>query len=59
MAAAKNLSRIVAGVNTARSEAYRMQLAAGFRTDFQGVAMERPNEAGYNRPDIYAIDDWR
>jgi GNAT superfamily N-acetyltransferase len=59
MAAAKNLSRIVAGVNTARSAAYRMQLAAGFRTDFQGVAMERPNEAGYNRPDIFAIDDWR
>ena len=31
----------------------------GFRTDMQGVAMERPNEAGYNRPGVYILDDWR
>jgi len=25
----------------------------------QGVVMSRPNEAGYNRPGVYLIDDWR
>lgn len=59
MAAAENLTRLAAGVNTARIEAYRQMLARGFRTDLQGVAMDKPNEAGYNRPDVYLIDDWR
>ena len=59
MASGRNLSRLVAGVNTARHEAYRQMLARGFRTDIQGVAMSRPNEAGYNRPGVYLVDDWR
>jgi GNAT superfamily N-acetyltransferase len=59
MAAGMKLSRLVAGVNTARHEAYRQMLARGFRTDFQGVAMQRLNEPGYNRPGVYLIDDWR
>jgi hypothetical protein len=25
----------------------------------QGVAMQRPNAEGFNRPDVYVIDDWR
>jgi len=59
LAAEKNQSRLVAGVNTARHEAYRHMLERGFRTDLQGVAMQRRNEVGYNRPGIYVIDDWR
>jgi hypothetical protein len=59
MAAEKGLSRLAAGVNTARHEAYRQMLERGFRTDLQGVAMHRPNEPGYNRPGVYVIDDWR
>ena len=59
MSSAENLGRLAAGVNTARAEAYRQMLSRGFRTDFQGVAMEKSNEAGYNRPDVYLIDDWR
>jgi GNAT superfamily N-acetyltransferase len=59
MAARKGLSRLVAGVNTARHKAYRRMLGRGFRTDLQGVAMQRPNEPGYNRPGIYLTDDWR
>ena len=58
-AATRGLSRLVAGVNVARHAAYRRMLEAGFRTDFQGVAMQKPNEAGYNRPDVFLIDDWR
>lgn len=59
MAAKKGLSRLAAGVNTARHEAYRQMLGFGFRTDLQGVAMQRSNESGYNRPGVYLIDDWR
>jgi GNAT superfamily N-acetyltransferase len=59
MAAERNLSRIDAGVNTARHEAYRRMLARGFRTGLQGVAMQRDNDSGYSRPGIYLIDDWR
>lgn len=59
MAAEKKMLRIVAGINTARHEAYRQMLEWGYRTDLQGVVMQRPNEPGYNRPGIYLIDDWR
>lgn len=59
LAAARGLSRLVAGVNTARHEAYRRMMARGFRTDHQGVAMQRPNDPGYNRGSVYLIDDWR
>jgi hypothetical protein len=48
-----------AGVNLARLDAYREMLQAGFRTTSQGVAMERNGEAGYNRPEVFLIDDWR
>jgi len=34
-------------------------LAGGFRMTRTGVAMQRPNEAGFNREDAYVIDDWR
>ncbi len=59
LAAGANVPRIVAGVNLARHEAYRQMLARGYRTDFQGVAMQRGNDAGYNRPGVFLIDDWR
>lgn len=59
VAAEKGMTRLVAGINTARHEAYRIMLEQGFRTEFQGVAMERPNEPGYNRAEVYLIDDWR
>jgi GNAT superfamily N-acetyltransferase len=59
LAATKNLSTIIAGVNTSRHEAYRHLITRGFRTDYQGVAMQRPNDRGFNRPSVYVIDDWR
>jgi GNAT superfamily N-acetyltransferase len=57
--AARQQATLRAGVNTARHEAYRYMLSRGFRTDVQGVVMSKPNEAGYNRPGVYVIDDWR
>lgn len=58
-AESRGLSRLVAGVNTARHWAYRSMVARKFHTDIQGVAMQRPNEPGYNREDVFLMDDWR
>jgi GNAT superfamily N-acetyltransferase len=54
--AAKTLT---AGVNLSRLDAYREMLQAGFRTTSQGVAMQRNADPGYNRPEVFLIDDWR
>jgi GNAT superfamily N-acetyltransferase len=59
LAASVGMPRLLAGVNLAREEAYRHMLARGFRTEFQGVTMHRPNEPGYSRPGLYILDDWR
>jgi GNAT superfamily N-acetyltransferase len=56
---ARGAARLVVGINLAREHAYRLALACGFRTEIQGVALHRPNDPGYSRPDVYAIDDWR
>lgn len=50
---------VLAGVSTAREEAYRHMLARGFRARMNVVAMHRPNEPGYSRPGVYVLDDWR
>lgn len=59
LAREKGLARLSAGVNTARLEAYRRMLERGFRTDIQGVVLQRAGEPGYNRPGVYLLDDWR
>jgi predicted N-acetyltransferase YhbS len=59
LAAAHGASSIVAGVNRGRVGAYRLLHERGFRADLIGVAMHRPDGVGYNRPEVYAIDDWR
>ncbi|HEY8608389.1 MAG TPA: GNAT family N-acetyltransferase [Noviherbaspirillum sp.] len=59
LAAARGLTRLSAGVNTARHAAYRRMLGRGMRAGIQGVVMQRNNQVGYNRPDVYLIDDWR
>ena len=59
LARRRHLPKLVAGVNLGRHRAYRKMLAAGFRTELQGVTMHRPNELGYDRSTTYLIDDWR
>ncbi len=59
IAARSDAARLFTGVNMARHEAYRALLDHKFRSEFQGVAMHRPNEPGYNRPGVYLLDDWR
>jgi GNAT superfamily N-acetyltransferase len=53
------LSRLVAGVNTSRRQAYEKMISKGFHIDMLGVVMQRGVDVGYNRPDVYVIDDWR
>lgn len=59
LAAEQGLARLMAGVNTARHDAYQALLARGYRAMLNGVTMLRPNEPAYNRPDAYVIDDLR
>jgi hypothetical protein len=58
-AKSQQLSHVTAGVNLGRHNAYRKMIEHHFRTDLQGVAMHKPNDAGYNTEDTYVIDDWR
>jgi hypothetical protein len=55
----REMTQVMAGVNTAHREAYRQMLAAGFRITVQGLAMDQPDEAACNHDGVYVIDDWR
>jgi GNAT superfamily N-acetyltransferase len=59
LAAERGVSRLMAGVNTARHGAYRALLGRGYRAVINGVTMLRPDEPAYNRPDAWVIDDLR
>ena len=59
LAAAKGAERIIAGTNAGRRVAYQTMQRRGYRADMNGLAMHRPDQPGYNRPDVFAIDDWR
>ncbi len=50
---------VEAGVNLACEDAYRQMRARGYKVTTQGVAMHRPHHEGFNRPDVWVIDDWR
>jgi len=58
-ASQQGLSHLVAGVNTSRRQAYGKMLSKEFRIDMLGVVMHNGVDVGYNRPDVYIMDDWR
>lgn len=59
-AAASGVGRLVAGVNTARLDAYRRMLALGFRPELIGVSMHlHPEGPQLDTSDHYVIDDLR
>jgi predicted N-acetyltransferase YhbS len=59
-AAESGLGRLVAGVNTARLDAYRRLLARGFSAEQIGVAMWlRPEEPHFDTAAHHVIDDLR
>lgn len=57
--AAERRANIEAGVSLGCEDAYRRMRAHGYRAASQGVTMHRPNTDGFNRPDVYALGDWR
>jgi len=59
LAVSVGMEKVLAGVNSAREEAYTQIQARGFRSLVNVVTMHRPNEPGYSRRGVYAIDDWR
>ncbi|HWG37592.1 MAG TPA: GNAT family N-acetyltransferase [Terriglobales bacterium] len=59
LALRRQCTRVEAGVNVARRNAYAQLLDRGFKTTMQGVAMHRPDRVVYNRPDAYVLDDLR
>ena len=58
-AATRGVAQLSAGVSTGRHHAYRLMVELGFRTQLMGVQMLRPWQEGFDRPEIYALDDWR
>ncbi len=50
---------IEAGASLACEDAYQRMRAHGYRTVTFGVAMHRPHDEGFNRPQAYIIGDWR
>ena len=55
----RGAAQVQAGMNMARDRAFRAMRERGYRVGFQGVAMHRPNDPGYSKSTIFAIDDWR
>jgi len=59
LAATSGASVVQAGVSFGREHAYAALRERGFRTQFQGVSMHRPNEDGYDTAGSWVLDDWR
>lgn len=55
----RGAAQLHASINMACVDAYRIMLAAGFRSALHGVAMHRPAIEIYDRPDVFALEDWR
>jgi hypothetical protein len=59
LAKQRGLKKVAGGMNMARQQASVAMQSSGYRGTGLGVAMQRPNEPGYNRPEVFVIDDWR
>lgn len=59
LAASRGTSHLIAGVSAARHKACVTMIAHGFKTESVGVAMHKPYKPGYNRNEVFIIDDWR
>ena len=52
-------AKLNAGVNMGCMEAYRLMMAAGFKTTMQGIGMHWPWIEIYDRSEVFALEDWR
>jgi predicted N-acetyltransferase YhbS len=55
----RGADRLVAGISTGRTKAYQTLQDLGLKVDWNGVSMMRPETDGFNRADLFMIDDWR
>ncbi|MGA7834707.1 MAG: GNAT family N-acetyltransferase [Acidimicrobiales bacterium] len=53
------VAQVTLGMNTSHRRAYAQLLELGYRSAAQGVRMQRPDDLGYCRDDVYVIDDLR
>lgn len=58
-AAGVGATRLRAGVNTGRREAYDAMKSRGFVVELLGIAMHRPDIAGWDVPGQFVVDDFR
>jgi GNAT superfamily N-acetyltransferase len=59
MAAGRGLTRIEAGINFERLDAYQQLLRRGFVVERQALAMHLRGRRAYNRHDTFVLDDLR
>jgi GNAT superfamily N-acetyltransferase len=59
LARLRKIPNLSVGVSLARVEAFQKMRALGYRMEFQGVVMHRPNDPPYHRPGVFVVDDWR
>ena len=58
-AAVRGATRLEVGVSLARRSAAERLATRGHRTFRHGVAMHRPVDGAFDRPDALVLDDWR
>ncbi len=58
-AASAGAGVVAAGTGSGRVAAWETLRAAGYRPFVQGVAMHRDRHPGYDREDVFVLDDWR
>ena len=58
-AASVGAAVVTAGTGSGRVAAWETLRAAGYRPFLQGVAMHRDRHPGYDREDVFVLDDWR
>lgn len=50
---------VVAGTGSGRVGAWETLRGAGYRPFLQGISMHRDRDPGYDREDVFVLDDWR
>ena len=58
-AASAGAGVVVAGTGSGRVGAWEMLRGAGYRPFLQGVSMHQDRHPGYDREDVFVLDDWR
>jgi len=58
-AAGAGATAVAAGTSAGRVRAWQALRGAGYRPFVQGIAMHHDRRPGYDREDVFVLDDWR